>query len=374
MFSFPLMAAIQEISARIGRVTGVGIAGNIRRHYPRPLLFGVLALLVAANVFNLGADIGAMAAALQLLAPGPTEVYVVFFGLVCLVLQVFIPYTKYVNYLKWLTLVLFAYVAALFSLEVPWSQVFRATVLPSITFHADYFMALVGVLGTTISPYLFFWQASQEVEEVKSHARQKPLREAPQQARVQIHRIRVDTTIGMAVSNIVAYSIIVTSALTLYAHGQRNIQSAAQAAEALKPLAGNFAFLLFTLGIIGTGLLAVPVLAGSAAYGVSEAMGWRASLERRPLEARGFYATITVATLIGLALNLFKLDPIKALFWSAVFNGVAAVPLLVVIMYMAGNSKIMGKFTVPLWLGVLGWTTTIVMIAASVGFFITLKM
>ena len=235
-------------------------------------------------------------------------------------------------------------------------------------------MALVGVLGTTISPYLFFWQASQEVEEVKSHARQKPLREAPQQARVQIHRIRVDTTIGMAVSNIVAYSIIVTSALTLYAHGQRNIQSAAQAAEALKPLAGNFAFLLFTLGIIGTGLLAVPVLAGSAAYGVSEAMGWRASLERRPLEARGFYATITVATLIGLALNLFKLDPIKALFWSAVFNGVAAVPLLVVIMYMAGNSKIMGKFTVPLWLGVLGWTTTIVMIAASVGFFITLKM
>ncbi|NDQ58254.1 MAG: divalent metal cation transporter [Acidipila sp.] len=374
LFSFPLMAAIQEICARIGRVTGTGISGNIRRHYPRPLLFGVLALLVAANVFNLGADIGAMAAALQLLAPGPTEVYVVFFGLVCLVLLVFIPYTKYVNYLKWLTLVLFAYVAALFSLEVPWSQVFRATVLPSITFHADYFMALVGVLGTTISPYLFFWQASQEVEEVESHARQKPLREAPQQARTQIHRMRVDTYIGMAVSNLVAYSIIVTSALTLYAHGQRNIQSAAQAAEALKPLAGNFAFLLFTLGIIGTGLLAVPVLAGSAAYGVSEAMGWRASLERRPLAARGFYATITVATLIGLALNLLKLDPIKALFWSAVFNGVAAVPLLAVIMFMAGNSKIMGKFTLPLWLGVLGWTTTIVMIAASVGFFITLKM
>ena len=374
LFSFPLMAAIQEICARIGRVTGAGISGNIRRHYPRPLLFGVLALLVAANVFNLGADIGAMAAALQLLVPGPTEVYVVFFGLVCLVLQVFIPYTKYVNYLKWLTLVLFAYVAALFSLEVPWSQVFRATVLPSITFHANYFMALVGVLGTTISPYLFFWQASQEVEEVESHARQKPLREAPQQARAQIHRIRVDTYIGMAVSNVVAYCIILTSALTLNAHGQRNIQSAAQAAEALKPLAGNFAFLLFTAGIIGTGLLAVPVLAGSAAYGVAEAMGWRASLERRPLAARGFYATITVATLIGLALNLFKLDPIKALFWSAVFNGVAAVPLLVVIMFMAGNSKIMGKFTLPLWLGVLGWTTTMVMIAASVGFFITLKM
>jgi NRAMP (natural resistance-associated macrophage protein)-like metal ion transporter len=372
--SFPLMAAIQEICARIGRVTGVGIAGNIRRHYSRPLLFGVLAFLVVANIFNLGADIGAMAAALQLLVPGRAEIYVVMFGVICLLLQVFIPYTKYVKYLKWLTLVLFAYVAALFSLEVPWSSVFRATLFPSITFRADYLMALVGVLGTTISPYLFFWQASQEVEEVDSHARQKPLRQAPQQARSQIHRMRVDTYLGMAASNVVGYCIILTSALTLYAHGERNIQTAAQAAEALKPLAGRFAFLLFTLGIIGTGLLAVPVLAGSAAYGVSEAMGWRASLGRRPLAAREFYATITVATLIGLALNLLKIDPIKALFWSAVFNGLAAVPLLVMIMIMAANAKVMGKFTLPWWLSALGWATTAVMAAASISFFATLKL
>lgn len=374
VFSYPLMAAIQEICARIGRVTGSGIAGNIRRHYPAPLVFGVVALLVVANIFNLGADIGAMAAAFQLLVPGPAEVYVAFFGLLSLLLQVFIPYTKYVNYLKWLTVVLFAYVAAVFTLHVPWSEVIRATVFPTIVFHYTYFMALVGVLGTTISPYLFFWQASQEVEEVDSHVRQKSLKQAPQQAPTQMHRIKVDTYIGMAVSNLVAYCIILTVALTLYAHGERNIQTAAQAAKALEPLAGRFAFLLFVGGIIGTGLLAVPVLAGSAAYGVSEAMGWRASLERRPLAARGFYATIAVATLIGLSLNLLKTDPIKALFWSAVFNGVAAVPLLIVIMLMAANSKVMGQFTIPMWLRVTGWIATSVMLAASIGLFATLKM
>jgi NRAMP (natural resistance-associated macrophage protein)-like metal ion transporter len=374
VFSYPLMAAIQEICARIGRVTGSGIAGNIRRHYPAPLVFGVVALLVVANTFNLGADIGAMAAAFQLLVPGPAEVYVCFFGLVSLLLQVFIPYTKYVNYLKWLTVVLFAYVAAVFTLHVPWGEVFRATVFPTIVFQSRYFMALVGVLGTTISPYLFFWQASQEVEEVDSHVRQKSLKQAPQQAPAQMHRIKVDTYIGMAASNFVAYCIILTAALTLYAHGERNIQTAAQAAKALEPLAGRFAFLLFVGGIIGTGLLAVPVLAGSAAYGVSEAMGWRASLERRPLAARGFYATIIVATLIGLLLNLLKTDPIKALFWSAVLNGVAAVPLMIVIMFMSANSKVMGQFAIPLWLRVTGWTATIVMLAASVGLFATLKM
>jgi NRAMP (natural resistance-associated macrophage protein)-like metal ion transporter len=374
VFSYPLMCAIQEICATIGRVTGSGIAGNIRRHYPAPLIFGVVGCLVVANLFNLGADIGAMAAALQLLAPGPAEFYVVFFGLACLLLQIFIPYTKYVKYLKWLTVVLFAYVAAVFSLHVPWGQVFRATVFPTITFHSAYFMALVGVLGTTISPYLFFWQASQEVEEVNSHARQQPLKRAPQQAPKQIHRIRVDTYLGMAASNIVAFCIILTAALTLYAHGLRDIQTSAQAAKALEPFAGRFAFLLFVGGIIGTGLLAVPVLAGSAAYGVSEAMQWRASLERRPLGARGFYATIVIAMLIGLLLNLFKMDPIKALFWSAVMNGVAAVPLMIVIMFMASNSKIMGQFTIPLWLRITGWIATVVMLAASIGLLTTSLM
>ena len=270
-FSYPLMAVIQEISARIGRVTGRGIAGNIRRHYPKPILYGVVSLLLIANIFNLGADIGAMGAAAKLLLPGPLWIYILSFGFTSLILQVMVPYTKYVSYLKWLTVGLFAYVATAIMVGEPKWPAIRATLWPSFSAHSGYLTSLIAVLGTTISPYLFFWQASQEAEDVNVNAEEKALTEAPDQAPKEFQRIKIDTYIGMALSNVVAFFIILTSAATLHTHGILNIQTADQAAKALEPLAGRFAFLLFAVGIVGTGLLAVPVLAGSAAYGLSEA-------------------------------------------------------------------------------------------------------
>ena len=367
LFSYPLMSAIQEISARIGRVTGAGIAANLRKHYPKPIVYCAVALLLVANIFNLGADIGAMGAAAKLLFPGPAMAYTVSFGVLSLLLQIFVPYDRYVKYLKWLTVALFAYVLTAIVVREPKWTALRATFLPSLSFHKDYFTALIAVLGTTISPYVFFWQASEEVEDVALDPKEKPLNQVPREARAQFERIAFDTYFGMGLSNIVAYAIILTTAATLHVHGITDIQTADQAARALEPLAGRFAFLLFALGIVGTGLLAVPVLAGSAAYGVSEAFQWPASLEKKPREAGKFYATIGAATVLGLLLNFIHLNPIKALFWAAVLNGIVAVPVMALMMILARNPKVMGNFMLPKYLRVVGWVATAAMLLAAVG-------
>jgi NRAMP (natural resistance-associated macrophage protein)-like metal ion transporter len=373
LFSFPLMAAIQEISARIGRVSGIGIAGNIRRHYPRPYLYGIVCLLLIANIFNIGADIGAMGAAASSIFPGPLVLFVILAGGVSLAMQILIPYSSYVKYLKWLTVALFAYVLTAIILHEPSWDAIRAIFSPRLSLQRGYFTALIAILGTTISPYLFFWQASEEVEDVTLNSKEQPIKNAPKQAPAQLQRIRFDTFLGMAFSNIVAFFIILTAASTLYSHGLRDIQTADQAARALQPLAGRFAFSIFALGIVGTGLLAVPVLAGSAAYAVSEVFQWKASLEQKPGRAVGFYTTIGVATLIGLLLNFIHLNPIKALFLSAVLNGVVAGPVMAFMMLLARNPKVMGKFTLPRSLHVAGWVATGVMIVVSVGMFATIS-
>jgi NRAMP (natural resistance-associated macrophage protein)-like metal ion transporter len=371
LFSFPLMVGIQEISARIGRVTGHGIAGAMRRHAPAWVLYPVVALMVTANVINLGADIGAMGAVMKLLVGGPALLYAALFALTSLALQVFIPYHRYVAVLKWLTVVLFAYVATVFIVRVPWGEALRHTFVPAITLSPTYLTGLIAVLGTTISPYLFFWQASEEAEETQDNPHEAALINAPEQAPVQLKRITLDTTVGMAFSNAVAFFIILTAAVTLHAQGKTDIQTAAQAAEALRPVAGQFAFLLFALGIIGTGLLAIPVLAGSAAYAVGEMLQWPTGLERKPLEARGFYGILTVATLLGLGLNVTPIDPVQALFWSAVINGVVAGPVMIVVMLLASNRRVMGRFTISVWLKLVGWAATAVMITAAIGLFAT---
>ena len=371
LLSYPLMAAIQEICARIGRVTGGGLAANLRKNYPKPILYSVLLLMSTANVFNLGADIGAMGASVQLLIPGRAIFFTVAFGIVSLLAVLFIPYLIYARYLKWLTLSLFAYVAVVFFVHVPWGAVVKATLIPRVDLTKDSFTALIAVLGTTISPYLFFWQASQEVEEVKNHHGEKALKRDPQQAPAQLDRIRVDTYLGMAFSNVVAFFIILTAASTLHVHGITEVSTCARAAAALEPLAGRFAAALFVCGIVGTGLLAVPVLAASAAYGIGEARNWRVSLERPPKEAVRFYAAICVATITGLLLNFFHIDPVKALFWAAVLNGLVAAPLMAVIMSMASNKKVMGKFVIPSYLKWIGWLATAVMACVSLGVFLT---
>lgn len=369
--TFPLMVGIQMVSARIGRVTGHGLAANIRLHYSPALLYVLVGLLLIANTINIAADIGAMAAALKLLIGGPTHWYAIAFAMVSLVLQIFIPFPRYAPILKILTLSLFAYVATVFAVNVLWGEVFYRTIMPSISFKADYVMAVVAVFGTTISPYLFFWQASQEVEELRATAGEAPLKEAPEQALSHLQRIKVDTYIGMGFSNLIAFFIILTAAVTLHLHGITDIQTSAQAAEALRPLAGEFAFLLFTAGIIGTGLLAVPVLAGSAAYAIAESFDWRIGLGRKLLEARGFYMILIIATLLGVALNFTPIDPIKALFWSAVINGVIAVPIMVVIMLMGARPDVMGQFVITPGLRITGWLATAVMAFAVLAMAVT---
>ena len=360
-FTFPLMVGIQIVSARIGRVTGHGLAANIRKHYSPWLLYSIVVLLLIANTINIAADIGAMGAALKLLIGGSAHWYAIAFGMVSLVLQIFVPFPRYAPVLKVLTLALLAYVATVFVVKVPWSEVLYRTIMPSLSFKADYIVAVVAVFGTTISPYLFFWQASQEVEEQRAARGEEPLREAPEQARVQLRRIKIDTYIGMGFSNLVAFFIMLTAVVTLHLHGMTDIQTSAQAVEALRPLAGEFAFVLFSAGIIGTGLLAVPILAGSAGYAVAEAFKWNIGLGRRLMRAQGFYAIVTVATLLGVALNFTSIDPIKALFWSAVLNGVIAVPIMAVMMLMAVRADIMGPFVIKRRLKVLGWLATSVM-------------
>lgn len=365
--SYPLMAVIQEVCARVGRVTGCGIAGNLRRHYPRWLLRGAVVLVLVANIFNLGADIGAMAAAAELILPARTWIFILLFGIVSVYLQIRIPYDRYVKYLKWLTLSLFAYIAAAFFVDISWTSVLKATLLPKLMWSKTYFTALVAVLGTTISPYLFLWQASQEVEEIRKNRAEKALLRAPAQARVQLGRIRTDTYFGMAISNVVAFFIILMAAVSLHAQGIGNIGTAAEAAQALRPLGGHWATGLFVCGIIGTGLLAIPVLAGSAAYALGDACKWPASLAKEAEQAPGFYATIAVSTVAGIALNFSHIDPIKALYWAAVLNGVLAAPLMAVIMHMASSTKVMGKFVLPRRLRIVGWIATAVMFAAVVG-------
>ena len=371
LFTYPLMSAVQMISGRVGRTTGRGLAGNLRHHYPNWLLQGIVLLLLIANTINIGADLGAMADATRLVVGGPAHLYVLVFGVVAIALQVFLQYTRYVAVLKWLTVVLFAYVVTLFMVEVPWGEALTRLLVPAIAWNKDYITTIVAVFGTTISPYLFFWQASQEAEDVREIPRRRPLVKAPGQGPAALERIELDTLAGMAISNLVALAIMITTAATLNSHGITDIETSAQAAEALRPTAGTAAEMVFALGIIGTGLLAVPVLAGSAAYAIGEARKWPVGLARQPMQAKAFYATVVIATLLGMILNFTPVNPIKALYWSAVINGVVAVPVMAIMMLMSARSEVMGEFTVGGWLKGLGWAATAVMALAVVAMLVT---
>ncbi len=371
LFSFPLMVAIQEVAAEIGRVTGAGIARNMRRHYPRPLLVLMVGLLLIANIVNLGADLAAMGAAVALLIGGPIGLYTLLFGVFCIIVEVALSYERYASVLKWATLSLFAYVAVVIVAQVPWGEALTSLVVPRIEWTGAYATAVVAILGTTISPYLFFWQAGQEIEEQKRH-KVKPLCITPKDAGPELKRIRIDTLTGMAFSSIVSLAIVFATAATLHANGIRDIETSAQAAEALRPIAGNFAFALFALGIIGTGLLAVPVLAGSAAYAVTEMFGISGSLDAKPTKARLFYGTIAVTTLLGVSLQYVGIDPARALYWAAVVNGVLAAPLMVMMMLIVRNPRAMGRLTLGRRATITGWIATGVMAVATIVFFATL--
>ncbi len=365
VLTYPLMAVFQSVCARIGRVTGRGLTANIKDAFPPWVARWAVALLLIANVLNIAADVAAMGEASQLVFGGGRHVFTAGLAIASLLLQVFVPYHRYVRYLKWLTLALLAYVAVAFTVNAPWDQVLRFTIRPSFQLNADAAMVIVAVFGTTISPYLFFWQSSEEVEEIQTHKGSHALKDAPQEAGPELRRIGWDTYLGMGYSNTIAFFIILSTAVTLHAHGITNIATASQAALALRPLAGEFAFALFALGIVATGLLALPVLAGSGAYALAEVMGWREGLENRLGQARGFYAVIGVAILAGVGLDFSPLDPIKALFFAAVINGVTAAPLMVVIMLMAGRRSVMGRFRAnPVQL-LLGWLAAAVMAASS---------
>jgi NRAMP (natural resistance-associated macrophage protein)-like metal ion transporter len=367
--TIPFMIAIQLVSALIGRVTGKGLAANVMEIAPRWLVLVLIFLLVAANTINIAADIAAMAEALSLVIGGLRHEHALIFASASTLLQVFVPYRRYAPVLKFLTLTLFAYVATAFTVNIPWSTALIATVWPKADISAEYFLMVVAVLGTTISPYLFFWQASQEVEEMRQGKVRRPLRELARGGAVELDRIKIDTTVGMFLSNIIAFFIILTTASVLHAHGVTNINSATEAAEALRPLAGNATFVLFALGIIGTGLLAVPVLAGSAAYGVSEVFGWHATLEAKAPDAVGFYSIIAAATAIGFGLGFTGIDAIHMLVWSAVLNGIVAVPIMAMMMVIVANPKLMGRFKARTWLVALGWIGTAMMGVAVIALF-----
>ncbi len=369
VLTYPLMCAVQLVSAFIGRVTGVGLAVNLEKQFPMPVATTLVGLLFFANTINIGADLSAMGAAAKLVVGGDAHLLTIGFALFSLVLQMFVPYRRYAAILKWLTLVLFAYVAVLLFVHLDYAELMRGLIAPHIA-NAGAVTTIVAIFGTTISPYLFFWQTAQEVEEVQCTPSAQPLVDDPSQARRQFRRIWFDTLTGMGMSSIVAMAIIISAAATLHAHGVITIDTAAQAAQALEPVAGRFAFLLFSLGIMGTGLLAIPVLAGSAAYAVGDSQGWRASLDDKPWEAVGFYMIIGVATLLGVGIDWSPLDPIKALFWSAVINGVVAVPIMIAMMIVVRQRSRMGKFTAPLSVTVLGWAATVVMALAAVTMFL----
>ena len=368
LFTTPLMIGIQLVSARIGRVTGHGLAANIRERFPAPIVYGIVGLLLFANALNIAADLGAMADALVLVVGGNSTVYLVMFALVSLTLQVFVPFPRYAPILKLLTLALFAYVATVFLVHTP-LEALAVTLVPPITRDKDYVAMLVAVLGTTISPYLFFWQASQEVEEQRATPGHHPLKQAPEQARRHLRRIRIDTYVGMIFSNGIALCIMLTTAATLHAAGVTTIDSAAQAAQALRPLAGEAAFTLFAAGIIGTGLLAVPILAGSAAYAIAETLRWPIGLGLSLAEARGFYSMLTVATVLGAVIDLSGIDSIKALVWAAIVNGVVSVPIMAVLMILVADARTMGTFVARTRLKRLGWAATGVMAMAVTAMF-----
>jgi Mn2+/Fe2+ NRAMP family transporter len=363
---YPLMSAVQSMCARIGRVTGQGLAANIKASFPPIVLKLVVILLLIANTLNIAADVAAMGEVGELVSGVNRHAMTAFFVFLTLLLQVFVPYHRYVAFLKWLTVSLLAYAAVLFTVHVPWREVALRTVWPHFKPDATAAAMVLGIFGTTISPYLFFWQAAEEVEDMAAAPGEAPLMAAPAQAPAELRRIEWDTWSGMFYSDITAYFIILATAVTLHVAGVTNINTAAQAAGALRPLAGEFAFVLFALGILGVGLIGVPVLAGSAGYAMAEAMGWREGLERRLGAAPGFYGVIALSVLSGLAIQYSPISPMKALFWSAVINGVVAVPLLVVIILLASRRSVMGDFVASPSLVVLGWIATAVMAVAAV--------
>jgi len=363
LLCYPLMSAVQLVSAHIGRVTGAGLASNLTRTFPRQFVGLLIGILLIANIINIGADLSAMAAAAQLVVGGSEHAFVIGIAAVGTLLQLFVPYRRYASILKWLTLSLFAYVAVLLVVRVDWPAALRGLVWPSDLGH-DAIVTIVALLGTTISPYLFFWQSSQEAEEmVTDHKR--PIKVEPRSAVRQFRRMRFDTLAGMAFSNLISLAIIMAAAAALHRSGVTQIGSAADAAEALRPVAGQFAFALFAIGIVGTGFLAVPVLAGSAAFAVAEIFGWKEGLEYQPRQAAGFYSIIVLATFIGVLIDWSPIDPMRALFWSAVLNGLAAVPLMIAMMVVVSRHQVMGRFTATRPLLVLGWAATAVMTAAS---------
>jgi NRAMP (natural resistance-associated macrophage protein)-like metal ion transporter len=365
LFTYPLMVGIQMVSARLGYITGKGLAANVKAVFPRPVLYGIVGLLLIANTINIAADIAAMGEALRLLLGGSAHLYSVCFGVLCLVLQVYLRYETYVRYLKWLTLALLSYVAVIFTIHIHWGTVLSEMVLPRLVLDHNTITMIVAVFGTTISPYLFFWQAAQEMEDLRAiNARNggtSTLPHASDVARRQMRRIRWDTYVGMGFSNLIAFFIILSTAATLHVAGIVDIQTSAQAAEALRPLGGATAFLLFSLGIIGTGMLAVPVLAGSAAYAVSESFDWQSGMDRKLPEAMGFYGIIGIATIGGVGLTFTHLDPVRALLWSAEINGIIAVPIMAIMMILASRKDVMGDFVIRPRLRRLGWVATGVM-------------
>jgi Mn2+/Fe2+ NRAMP family transporter len=374
LITYPLMVVIQSISARIGRTTGAGIAGNLRRHYPAWILHSVVVLLLIANTLNIGADLAAMAEASRLLVPAPPGwAYVLGYGALTTLGQILLSHTRYVAVLKWLTLSLFAYFATVCVVHVPWREVLVGLVWPRLSMDRDFWLMVVAILGTTISPYLFFWQAAQEVEDTKARPVEEPLLAKPAQGPGALARIRLDTLVGMGVSNLVALAILITAGSTLHRAGIREVASAAQAAEALRPLAGKGAFVLFALGILGTGLLSIPVLAGSAAYALGEARKWPVGLARQPLQAKAFYATIALATFLGAGANVIALSPVKALIFAAVINGIVAVPVMALLMLMSARQDIMGQFRISAGPKAIGWIATLLM-AIAAAFFIVLSL
>jgi Mn2+/Fe2+ NRAMP family transporter len=368
--AFPLMAAVQSMCARIGRVTGKGLAANIKTTFSPVVLYGVVLLLLVANILNIAADVAAMGEVAELVSGFDRHLMTAFFVIGTLLLQVFVPYHRYVYFLKWLTLSLLAYAAVLFTVHVPWDQVALRTFWPNFTPNAAAAAVVVGVFGTTISPYLFFWQTSDEVEDMQAIPGAEPLVRDATSASVELRRIRWDTWNGMLYSDLTSYFIILATAVTLHVAGVTDINTAAEAASALRPLAGEFAYMLFALGILGVGMIGVPVLAGSGGYALAEAMGWKEGLERKATDARGFYGIIAISVLAGLVIQYSPISPMKALFWSAVINGVVAVPLLVVIILLASKKSVMGAYTAPRSLIILGWIATAIMAAAAAMMFV----
>jgi Mn2+/Fe2+ NRAMP family transporter len=361
LLSLPLMIAIQLVCARLGRISGSGIVANIRRHRSPRVAYGFVVLLVVANTLNIGADLAAMGDALALVAGGHRWIYTLAFSGVSLCLQLFVPYRRYASYLRWLSVSLIVYVIAMFMLKVDWYDAAVSAVIPQLHFSHEYLMILVAVFGTTISPYLFVWQAASEVEEMEADRQALPLRKAPEQAATELRRINIDTVTGMVVSAGIAFCIMLTASYALHAHGVVNIESSVDAAKALEPIAGKWAALLFALGIIGTGLLAVPVLAGSVGYAAAEALRWRRSLEEKPLSAKHFYAVIAAAMVIGAALCFAPIEPARMLVWSAVLNGIAAAPAMIMLQWMSRDARIVGAFAPSIVTHLLAWCATGVM-------------